>query len=117
MTPITVVWNAGEYSTMGDYLNGRVLAWLASYVGSIPSSPTKKMSKLNVFDDDKKIATITIIGNFKFLFARTSREWSDMKRLLDAAERLHEADPSADVLESLITMLHNFNYSTELSDK
>lgn len=75
------------------------------------------MSKLNVFDDDKKIATITIIGNFKFLFARTSREWSDMKRLLDAAERLHEADSSADVLESLITMLHNFNYSTELSDK
>lgn len=73
------------------------------------------MSKLSIFDDGIRIATITIIDDFKFLFARTSREWSDMKRLLDAAEKMKEADPSTDVLETLTTMLHNFNYSTELS--
>jgi hypothetical protein len=76
-----------------------------------------KMRKLTIFDDNKMIAQITWTGNLRFLFAKTSREWSDMKRLLDAAEKLHEADSNADVLESLVTMLHNFNYSTEISDK
>ncbi|NJO18705.1 MAG: hypothetical protein HC877_24175 [Thioploca sp.] len=72
------------------------------------------MSKLTVFDDGKKIAQITLIGDMSFLFARSSREWSEMKRLLDASEKLHEADPTINVLDNLIKMLHSFNYSTEL---
>ena len=75
------------------------------------------MSKLNIFDDDVLIARITIIGNMSFLFARSSREWSEMKGLLDASEKLKEADPNIDVLKNLISMLHNFNYNTELTDK
>lgn len=72
------------------------------------------MRKLSIFDDGVWIAAITDIGGLNFLHARTSREWSDMKRLLDAAEKLHEADPAVDVVDSLVEMLHNFNYSTEL---
>lgn len=74
------------------------------------------MSKLNIFDDGVFIARITIIDSMSFLFARSSREWSEMKRLLDASEKLKEADPKVDVLQNLISMLHNFNYSTELTD-
>ena len=73
------------------------------------------MSKLNIFDDGVFIARITLIDNHSFLFAKTSRQWSDMKRLLDAAEKLHEADPTVNVLESLMKMLHSFDYSTELT--
>jgi hypothetical protein len=73
------------------------------------------MSKLSIFDDGKKIAQITLIDNKSFLFAKTSRQWSDMKRLLDAAEKLHEADSIIDVLESLVKMLHSFDYSAELT--
>jgi hypothetical protein len=75
------------------------------------------MRKLNIFDDGVFVARITVIDNMSFLFARSSREWSDMKRLLDASEKLKEADPSIDVLDNLISMLHNFNFSTELTDE
>jgi len=76
-----------------------------------------KMINLNIFDDGVWIATITVIDGARFLHARSSREWSEMKRLLDASEKLHEADSKMDILENLISMLHNFNYSTELTDK
>lgn len=83
-------------------------------MGSTPSSPTTKMIKLSIFDDGKFIARISFIGEQTFLFAKTSRQWSDMKRLLFSAEKLYEADPTVNVLDSLVKMLHNFDYSTEL---
>lgn len=72
------------------------------------------MQKLSIFDDGKFIARISFIDGISFLFAHTSRQWSDMKRLLDSAEKLYEADSTVDVVSSLVKMLHNFNYSTEL---
>lgn len=75
------------------------------------------MRKLSIFDDGNWVATISTIDKTSFLFARSPREWSDMKRLLDAAEKLQEADSTVNVLDSLITMLHNYNYSTELIDE
>ena len=74
-----------------------------------------QMRKLSIFDDGIRIATITIIDNSSFLFARTSREWSEMKRLLDSAKYLKEADPNVDVLESVASLAHSYNYSTELT--
>jgi hypothetical protein len=72
------------------------------------------MRKLSIFDDGAKVATITVIDNSSFLFARSSREWSEMKRLLDAAKYLKEADPNVDILESIASLAHSYNYSTEL---
>jgi len=72
------------------------------------------MRKLSIFDDGKFIARISFIDTTSFLFAKTSRQWSDMKRLLDSAEKLHEADPTIDTVDSLVRMLHSFDYSTEL---
>lgn len=75
------------------------------------------MRKLSIFDGSNLIARISFIDNASFLFARSSREWSDMKRLLDAVEKLQEADSTVNVLDSLIKMLHNYNFSTELIDE
>ena len=75
------------------------------------------MRKLSIFDDGNLIARISFIDKTSFLFARTSRQWTDMKRLLDAAEKLQEADSTVNVLDSLVKMLHNYNYSTELIDE
>jgi hypothetical protein len=75
------------------------------------------MRKLNVFDDNAWIATISIIDKTSFLFARSPREWTDMKRLLDAAEKLHEADATTNVLDSFVSMLHSYDYNTELIDE
>jgi hypothetical protein len=72
------------------------------------------MRKLSIFDDGAAIATITVIDNSSFLFARSSREWSDMKKLLDSATYLKEADSSVDILESIASLAHSYNYSTEL---
>ncbi len=75
------------------------------------------MRQLSIFDDGNFIARISFIDNISFLFAKTPRQWSDMKRLLDAAEKLHEADSSIDTLGSLIQMLHSYDYSTEIIDE
>ncbi len=72
------------------------------------------MRKLSIFDDGELVATITPIDANFLIFARSSREWSEMKRLLDAVRFLKEADSNVNILDSLITMLHNYNYSTEL---
>jgi hypothetical protein len=72
------------------------------------------MQKLSIFDDGNFIARISFMDGISFLFARTSRQWSDMKRLLDSVEKLYEADSTVDVVSSLVKMLHSFNYSTEL---
>ena len=71
------------------------------------------MRQLIIFDDRIKIATITPIGNGSILiFARTSREWIEMKRLSGYA------DPKdKDYLEKIASKAHEFDYNTELSDK
>lgn len=75
------------------------------------------MQKLNVFDDNTWIATVSIYDKTSFLFARSPREWTDMKRLLDASEKLYEADANTNVLDSFISMLHSYNYNTELTNE
>jgi len=62
------------------------------------------MRKLNIFDDGEKIATITQIDSSFFVFARSSREWSEMKRL---SRHLSS-------LEQIADKVHNYNFSTEL---
>lgn len=75
------------------------------------------MRKLSIFDDGVRIATISLIDDSSFLFARSSREWSEMKRLLDSAKYLKEADSSVDILDSVASLAHSYNYSTELVDE
>jgi len=67
------------------------------------------MYKLSIFDDGAKIATITLIDDVSFLFARTPREWWEMKRLMDAA------GSGAGLLERIAALAHNYNYSTEIT--
>ncbi len=67
------------------------------------------MRKLSIFDDGVRIATITQIDNSVFIFARSSREWSEMKRLTSYAD-----SKDKDFLERLADKAHEFNYSTEL---
>ncbi len=67
------------------------------------------MRKLSIFDDGVRIATITQIDNSVFIFARSSREWSEMKRLTSYAD-----SKDKDFLERLANKAHEFNYSTEL---
>lgn len=87
---------------------------MTRYLRGFDSLTAYQMRKISIFDDDKFIAQISFIDKTSFLFAKTSRQWSDMKRLLDSAEKLHEADPTVDVVDSLVRMLHSFNFSTEL---
>ena len=75
------------------------------------------MRKLTIFDDGERIAIISVIEDHFFLFARSSREWSEMNRLLDSSKKLREADPKVDVLDNLVSMLHSFNFNTELIDE
>ncbi len=67
------------------------------------------MRKLSIFDDGELIATITTIDTNIFIFARSSREWSEMKRLTSYAN-----SKDKDFLERLADKAHEFNYSTEL---
>jgi hypothetical protein len=67
------------------------------------------MRKLSIFDDGVRIATITQIDSNILIFARSSREWSEMKRLTSYAD-----SKDKDFLERLANKAHEFNYSTEL---
>jgi len=69
------------------------------------------MRKLSIFDDDVRVATITTIGSSIFIFARSSREWSEMRRLID------QVDPGVNLLERAATIAHSYNFSTELIDE
>lgn len=64
------------------------------------------MRKLTIFDDGAKIATITFIDGSIFIFARSTREWREMRRLVDSI-------PSKS-LEKIAQRAHSFNYNTEL---
>jgi hypothetical protein len=68
------------------------------------------MRKLSIFDDGVLVATITPTDTAILIFARSSREWSEMKRL---TSYVHSKDK--DFLEKLANKAHEFNYSTELS--
>lgn len=70
------------------------------------------MRQLSIFDDSIRIATITQIDGGVFIFARTSREWVEIKRLSTYVDQKDKK-----YLEKLAKKAHEFNYSTELSDK
>lgn len=69
------------------------------------------MRKLSIFDDGALVATITPTDTTVLIFARSSREWSEMKRLTSYAN-----SKDKDFLEKLANKAHEFNYSTELLD-
>lgn len=81
------------------------------------------MKALNIFDDNVKIATISIIGNDVFIFARSSREWCDVKRWIDqgfyrldkATDLYEKVNPQdTNFLELLADRAHGFDFNTEL---
>lgn len=68
------------------------------------------MKKLHIFDDGEKIATITQIDSSFFVFARSNREWHEIKRLADSFNPKKKK-----FLEDIATKAHEYNYSTELT--
>jgi len=69
------------------------------------------MRKLSIFDDGQRIATISYVDGSVFIFARSSSEWSQMKRLTSYIN-LNDKE----FLEKVASKAHEFNYSAELSD-
>jgi hypothetical protein len=70
------------------------------------------MHKLSIFDGGELVATITTIDANIFIFARSSREWSEMRRLVRSGFEVGPQDPS--FLEHVASRAHNYNFSTEL---
>jgi hypothetical protein len=70
------------------------------------------MKKLSIFDDNILIATITQIDSGILIFARSSREWSEMKRLSTYVDLKNKK-----YLKKLAEKAHEFNYSTEFSNE
>ncbi len=70
------------------------------------------MRILNIFDENIVIASITQIDDSFFLSARSSREWSEMKRLMD---KCNKQDSSS--LEEVAKLIHDYNFNTELIEK
>lgn len=64
------------------------------------------MQKLTIFDDGEPIGAITQTDRCFLIYARSSREWGDLKRLTSFANSLEE----------LAVKAHEFNYSTELTE-
>lgn len=62
------------------------------------------MTKLTIFDDGEQVGSITKTDRCFLIFARSSREWGELKRLTSYANSL----------EKLAIKAHEFNYSTEL---
>lgn len=84
------------------------------------------MNKLSVFDDGALVATITIVNTNALIFARSSREWSEMRRLVDSGyfrddektgEYVKIRPQDEGFLEQVAERAHSYNYSTELSNK
>jgi hypothetical protein len=65
--------------------------------------------KLSIFDDGALVATISTIDNLVFIFARSSREWSEMKRLSSQFNKLDK-----NYLEQIANRAHDYNFNTEL---
>lgn len=71
--------------------------------------------KLSIFDEDTRIATITQADNGSiFIFAKSNREWHEMKRLIDSGYDVSKKDSK--FLEYVATRAQSYNYSTELSN-
>lgn len=81
------------------------------------------MKVLSIFDDNVKIATISILGDNAFIFARSSREWCDVKRWIDQGfyrldkdtdlyERVNPQDKN--FLELLADRAQSFDFNTEI---
>lgn len=81
------------------------------------------MRQLSIFDDQELVATITVIGENAFLFACSSREWSDINRWLK--QGFHRFDKKKrkqikvnpqdiDFLERVAERAQGYNFSTEL---
>lgn len=67
------------------------------------------MKKLTIFDDGEFVATVSLADNGGiYIFARSSREWSEIKRLTTYIASKDK------YLEKLAAKAHEFSYSTEL---
>ncbi len=85
---------------------------MTRYLRGFDSLIAYQMRKLSIFDDNERIATITQIDSSIFLFARSSREWSMVKRLMRSYDQKEEY-----FLESVATLANGYNFSTELIDE
>jgi hypothetical protein len=78
------------------------------------------MRKLSIFDDGEFVATITTIDSNVLIFARSSREWSEMQRLVHSGYIREDKDMTkinpqdSDFLEHVAARAHSYNFSTEL---
>jgi len=70
------------------------------------------MKTLSIFDGVDRIATISIIGDRAFIFARTSREWSEMKRLVDSGYDVKVSHPK--FLQHVAKRAQSYDFNTEL---
>lgn len=71
------------------------------------------MRHLIIFEDDgSKVATITWADGWVFICARSSREWKEMRRLVDSGYKVNVKHPK--FLEHVAERAHSYNYNTEL---
>lgn len=82
---------------------------MTRYLRGFDSLIAYQMRKLHIFDDGEKVATITQIDSSFFVFARSPREWGEMKRLADSFNPKKKK-----FLEQIADKAHNYNFSTEL---
>jgi hypothetical protein len=82
------------------------------------------MQRLSIFDDGALVATITIVNTNALIFARSSREWSEMQRLVNSGyfrddEKTGEyvkINPQDEgFLEQVAGRAHSYDYNTELT--
>lgn len=83
------------------------------------------MRELSIFDGNERIATVSIVGANAFIFARSPREWCDVKRWID--QGFYRLDKNTDLyekvspqdknfLELLADRAHGFDFNTEIID-
>lgn len=74
------------------------------------------MRHLKIFDfDNSEIATITWIDGAVFVCARSSREWSDMNRLINSGYKVSKEHPK--FLEYVKERAHSYDFSTEITEE
>lgn len=81
------------------------------------------MLKLTIFDDDLKVAQISVINDKLFIFARSQRIWKEMKLLtgykftrMIKKKFVDVKVQDKDFLEHVAERAQGFGYSTELFD-
>lgn len=71
------------------------------------------MRHLTIFEDDgSEVARITWADGLIFIFARSSREWKEMRRLIDSGYKVPVTHKK--FLEHVVERAHSYNYNTEL---